>query len=113
MFDKSIDNIKRTGYDSFMEETKEKKGRGGRRPGSGRPRLELHQEGGRAVSRTVTLSVEEWELLKAHSADGTYSTAVKGALALALNPKAKPGGWSWLPNIFAGPGPVRAGDLKN
>lgn len=96
-----------------MEETKEKKpGRGGRRPGSGRPRLELHQEGGRSVSRTVTLSAEEWELLKAHSADGTYSTGVKGALALALDSRAKPAGWRFDKNIFAGPEPVRAGDLK-
>ena len=94
-----------------MEEIKENKGRGGRRPGAGRPRLELREESSRAVSRTITLTVEEWELLKSHSPDGSYSTAISGALELALDSRSNPSNWLPVKNVFVGPGPVRASDL--
>lgn len=114
-----IDNIKSMCYDTFMETIKEnaelvseKPARGGRRAGAGRPRLELHQERERAVTRSITLTAEEWELLRLHSKSRSYSKAVSAALDLALNPRSAPADWCHSPNIWAGPGPAPAGQQR-
>ena len=56
-----------------------KSGRGGKRPGAGRPYLELHQEYERKVSKTITLSKEDWELLERHCT-GTLSEGIHALL---------------------------------
>ena len=70
----------------------EKKGRGGSRQGAGRPRLELHQEAERKVTKSITLSQEDWNYLAAH-AEGTLSEAIHAALEMAGNTRSGAPGW--------------------
>ena len=60
--------------------------RGGSRPGAGRPRM--YGEGRcadeqQAVSRTVTLTREQWAMLEEIGEQGSVSKAIRGLMYLA------------------------------
>jgi len=62
--------------------------RGGVRPGAGRPSIpeEGSSWGSRAVSKSVTLTVEDWEWLREIAVDGSVSTAVRALIRYTREP---------------------------
>lgn len=76
-----------------METIKQNIGRGGRRPGAGRPSLEPGQEKERKVTKSITLSAEDWDFLSSLVGGGSLSVAVAGAVELARDPRSRPAGW--------------------
>jgi hypothetical protein len=66
-----------------METIKEETGRGGRRPGAGRPYLELHQEAERAQTKSITLTAREWAYLARCAPGLSPSNSIRLAVDVA------------------------------
>ncbi len=72
----------------------EKPGRGGRRSGAGRPGLGRDEEAFRAVTKSITLTREEWDLLASVAPSLSPSRGLSAALVIALDARCRPVGWA-------------------